>query len=158
MQPGQSQSSDGAETIREDKNQKVLCVHWWKKWQRQCESIALWVEGASDKLQGNRCNMRLELHMWDFSSGFSSFWAFYCSLPVPTGKRAGDPFTQVRCTGPSHHIRGHPRLLKELADVTEELTSIPFDKFWQRGKIPNAWKKAGVAPTSKKGKKDPGYL
>lgn len=59
MQPGQSQSSDGVEAIKEGKNQKVLCVHWWKKGQRQRESIAQWVQGPSDKLQGKRCNSQL---------------------------------------------------------------------------------------------------
>lgn len=46
--------------------------------------------------------------------------------------------------------QGHPSLLKELADVTEELISIPFVRFWQWGKIPNAWQKAGVALTQKR--------
>lgn len=45
-----------------------------------------------------------------------------------------------------------------MADVTEEVISIPFGRSWQWGKIPNAWQKAGVVLTPQKGKKDPGYL
>lgn len=73
MQPGQSQSSDGVEMMKEGKNQKGLCVHGWKKGQRQHESIAQWVQGPTDKLQGKRCNSQLRFHICDLSSGLLSF-------------------------------------------------------------------------------------
>lgn len=63
MQPGQSQSSDGVGNIKGGRNQKVLCMHWWKKGQTQGESIAQWVPGPSDKLQGRRGNLQLRFHM-----------------------------------------------------------------------------------------------
>ncbi|CAM4577256.1 unnamed protein product [Lepidochelys kempii] len=51
----------------------------------------------------------------------------------------------------------HPRVLKELADVTAESLGIIFENSWQLGKVPDDWKKANVVPIFKKGKEqDPG--
>uniref|UniRef100_K7EYL3 Reverse transcriptase domain-containing protein n=1 Tax=Pelodiscus sinensis TaxID=13735 RepID=K7EYL3_PELSI len=48
----------------------------------------------------------------------------------------------------------HPRVLRELANVTEEPLAIIFEKSWRLGEIPDNWKKANVVPIFKKGKKD----
>ncbi|CAM5119753.1 unnamed protein product [Natator depressus] len=50
----------------------------------------------------------------------------------------------------------HPRVLKELAEVTVEPLAIIFENSWRSGEVPDDWKKANV-PIFKKGKKeDPG--
>ena len=46
--------------------------------------------------------------------------------------------------------RGHLRVTEELADVIEGPISITFERLWQLEKIPNAWKKADVAPVPKR--------
>ncbi|GAB0177726.1 target of Nesh-SH3 [Grus japonensis] len=51
----------------------------------------------------------------------------------------------------------HPRVLRELADVTAESLSIIFERSWRTGEVPENWRKASVIPVFKKGKKeDPG--
>jgi len=51
----------------------------------------------------------------------------------------------------------HPRVLRELADVTAEPLSIIFETSWRTGEVPEDWRKAKVTPIFKKGKKeDPG--
>jgi len=51
----------------------------------------------------------------------------------------------------------HPRVLRELADVTAEQLSIIFERSWKTGEVPKDWRKASVTPIFKKGKKeDPG--
>ncbi|CAM5165400.1 unnamed protein product [Natator depressus] len=50
----------------------------------------------------------------------------------------------------------HPRVLKELADVTAEPLAIIFENSWRLGEVLDDWKKANVVPIFKKGKKDPG--
>ncbi|CAM4334724.1 unnamed protein product [Caretta caretta] len=51
----------------------------------------------------------------------------------------------------------HPRVLKELVDVTAEPLAIIFENSWRSGEVPDDWKKAYVVPIFKKGKKeDPG--
>ena len=50
----------------------------------------------------------------------------------------------------------HPRILKELAEVTKPL-SIIFEKSWLSGEDPDDWRKGYVTPIYKKGsKEDPG--
>lgn len=70
----------------------------------------------------------------------------------------GDIFTQLYVHKSIRPDSGHLRVLKELDDVIEGLISIIFERLWQLGKIPNAWKKADVTSTPKKGKKDSGNL
>ncbi|CAM4659528.1 unnamed protein product [Caretta caretta] len=48
----------------------------------------------------------------------------------------------------------HPRVLKELADVTAEPLAIIFENSWQSGEVPEDWKKANVVAIFKKGKTD----
>ncbi|KFV77696.1 hypothetical protein N308_04573, partial [Struthio camelus australis] len=51
----------------------------------------------------------------------------------------------------------HPRVLRELADVTARPLSIILERSWRSGEVPEDWKKASVTPVFKKGKKeDPG--
>jgi len=51
----------------------------------------------------------------------------------------------------------HPRVLRELADVTAEPLFINFERFWRKGEVSEDWRKASVTPIFKKGKKkDPG--
>jgi len=51
----------------------------------------------------------------------------------------------------------HPRVLRELADITAEPLSIIFERSWRTGEVPEEWRKACVTPYFKKGKKeDPG--
>jgi len=48
----------------------------------------------------------------------------------------------------------HPRVLRELADVTAEPLSIIFERSWRTGEVPEDWRKASVTPVFKK--EDPG--
>jgi len=51
----------------------------------------------------------------------------------------------------------HPRVLRELADVTAKSLSIIFERSWRAGEVPQDWRKSNVAPVLKRGKKeDPG--
>ncbi|KFP58021.1 hypothetical protein N323_02901, partial [Cathartes aura] len=51
----------------------------------------------------------------------------------------------------------HPRLLKELADVTARSLSIIYQRSWESGEVPADWKLASVIPIYKKGvREDPG--
>jgi len=48
----------------------------------------------------------------------------------------------------------HPRVLRELADVTVEPLSNIFERSWRIGEVPEDWRKANVTPVFKKGKKE----
>ncbi|XP_055565143.1 uncharacterized protein LOC102055566 isoform X1 [Falco cherrug] len=50
----------------------------------------------------------------------------------------------------------HPQLLRELADVTAKPLFITTERSWRTGEVPEDWRKAGVTPVFKKGKKGPG--
>uniref|UniRef100_A0A8B9PKM6 Reverse transcriptase domain-containing protein n=1 Tax=Apteryx owenii TaxID=8824 RepID=A0A8B9PKM6_APTOW len=51
----------------------------------------------------------------------------------------------------------HPRVLRQLADVTARPLSNIFERSWRTGEVPDDWKKANVIPVFKKGKEeDPG--
>ncbi|PKU28826.1 rna-directed dna polymerase from mobile element jockey-like [Limosa lapponica baueri] len=51
----------------------------------------------------------------------------------------------------------HPRVLKELADVTAGTLSIIYQRSWKSGEVPADWKLANVIPVYKKGmREDPG--
>jgi len=51
----------------------------------------------------------------------------------------------------------HPRVWRELADVTAEPLSVIFERSWRTGEVLEDWRKANVAPVFRKGKKeDPG--
>ncbi|PKU46015.1 rna-directed dna polymerase from mobile element hypothetical protein [Limosa lapponica baueri] len=50
--------------------------------------------------------------------------------------------------------RMHPRMLRELAEVTAGPLSIIFERSWRTGKVPKDWRKADVTPVFKKGKRD----
>ena len=47
----------------------------------------------------------------------------------------------------------HPRVLRELADVTMRLLSMILEVLQQLGKVPEDWEKANVAPVFGKGQK-----
>lgn len=50
-------------------------------------------------------------------------------------------------------------MLRELANVTARPRSIPFERSWASGEVPEDWKKENVTPVFKKGKKEiPGAL
>ncbi|GAB0195056.1 mitochondrial enolase superfamily member 1 [Grus japonensis] len=48
----------------------------------------------------------------------------------------------------------HPRVLRELADVTAKPLSIIFERSWRKGEVPEDWRKANMSPVCKKGKKE----
>ena len=48
----------------------------------------------------------------------------------------------------------HPRVLRELAEVTAEPLSIIFDRPWRLGEVPEDWRIASVTPVFRKGKKE----
>jgi len=48
----------------------------------------------------------------------------------------------------------HPRVLRELADVTAEPLSIIFERSWRTGEVLKDWRKAIVTAVFKKGKKE----
>ena len=48
----------------------------------------------------------------------------------------------------------HPRMLRNLADVTVRVPPIIFKMLWQLGEIPEDWKRADVTPINKKSKKE----
>ncbi|KFV63615.1 hypothetical protein N307_09143, partial [Dryobates pubescens] len=48
----------------------------------------------------------------------------------------------------------HPRVLRELAEVTARPLSIIFGKSWQTGEVPGDWRRAITTPVFKKGKKE----
>lgn len=50
----------------------------------------------------------------------------------------------------------HPRVLRELADVTMRLLSMILEVLQQLGKVPEDWEKAKVAPVFGKGRKEIG--
>ncbi|PKU39733.1 rna-directed dna polymerase from mobile element jockey-like [Limosa lapponica baueri] len=51
----------------------------------------------------------------------------------------------------------HPQILRELANEVAEPLSIIFEKLWQSGEVPTAWKRGNITPIFKLGKKeDPG--
>lgn len=52
------------------------------------------------------------------------------------------------------HDNIHPRVLRELADITVRPLSIIFEKSWRSGNVPEDWKKAIVIPIYKKSLKD----
>ena len=47
----------------------------------------------------------------------------------------------------------HPRVLRELAEVTVEQISIIFERSWQTGEVPEDWGIVNVTPVLKKDKK-----
>ena len=57
-----------------------------------------------------------------------------------------------------HTSRGpdgmHPRVLREVAEVTAEPLSIIFDRPWRLGEVPEDWRIASVTPVFRKGKKN----
>ncbi|CAM5178580.1 unnamed protein product [Eretmochelys imbricata] len=48
----------------------------------------------------------------------------------------------------------HPRMLRELADVTAESLAIIFENVWRSAEVPDNWKKANIASMFLKGKKE----
>jgi len=48
----------------------------------------------------------------------------------------------------------HPRVLRELTDVTAEPLSIMFECSCRKGEVSKSWRKASVTPIFKKGKKE----
>ena len=48
----------------------------------------------------------------------------------------------------------HPRVLRELAEVTAEPLSVIFDRPWRLGEVPEDWRIANVSPVFRKGKKE----
>ena len=48
----------------------------------------------------------------------------------------------------------HPRVLRELVNVTARPLSIIFQRSWLVGEVPEDWKEANVSPILKKGKKE----
>ncbi|KFP06874.1 hypothetical protein N300_06381, partial [Calypte anna] len=48
----------------------------------------------------------------------------------------------------------HPRLLKELAGEVAKPLSIVFEKSWQSGEVPAAWKRGSITPIFKNGQKE----
>lgn len=48
----------------------------------------------------------------------------------------------------------HPWVLRELADIVALPLSIIFDKLWQTGEVPKAWRRDIVTPVFKKGWKE----
>ena len=48
----------------------------------------------------------------------------------------------------------HPRVLRELAEVTAEPLSIIFDRPWRTGEVPEDWRIANVTAVFRKGKKE----
>jgi len=48
----------------------------------------------------------------------------------------------------------HPRVLRELADVTAESLSIIFGRFWRTAELSEDWRKSSVTPVFKKGRKE----
>ncbi|KFW94334.1 hypothetical protein N336_08761, partial [Phalacrocorax carbo] len=48
----------------------------------------------------------------------------------------------------------HPRVLSKLADVVAKTLFMVFEKSWQSGKVPVAWKKGDIVPIFKKGRRE----
>jgi len=48
----------------------------------------------------------------------------------------------------------HPGAQRQLADVIERSRSIVFERSWELGEVPEAWRKANVTSVCKKGKKE----
>jgi len=63
----------------------------------------------------------------------------------------GSVWDQHKSMGPDGM---HPRVLRELAEVTAELLSVVFNRPWKTGEVPEDWRIASVPLVFRKGKEE----